>query len=106
MPTKPQDESGHGRRGVVAAGRKAGAGRKRKIGRGRRVRSRRTAALEGMDLFGHLCEVMGLFPEAGHEAVGEIAGRLMTERRKAELGGKRHREARTTCRRTKAQGRK
>ena len=33
-----------------------------------------------MDLFAHVCEVMGLFPTEGNEALAELVGRMKAGR--------------------------
>jgi hypothetical protein len=36
--------------------------------------------LDATDLFAHVCEVMGMFPNAGDQAIAEFVGRLKREK--------------------------
>lgn len=63
----------------------------KRSGKPKSVRRQRGDGLEGMDLLSNLCEVMGLFPRASDEAVGELAGRMMAERLRREAAEKRRR---------------
>ena len=46
----------------------------------RRPRRRRNAGGNSVDLFAHICEVMGLFPNEANQALAELVGRMKTER--------------------------
>lgn len=59
-----------------------------------------------MDLLANLCDVMGLFPAASEEAVGELVGRMMAERLRGEVAGKKRRVASAKVRRQKSFRRK
>ena len=101
MQPKPDNGSRERRRGAIAAGRELGAGKQRKCGRGSRDRPRKDPGLETMGLVGHLCEIIGLFPNASEEAVREFAGRMMTGRLQCEMDEKRRRAADPNTRRAK-----
>jgi len=46
----------------------------------RQPRRRKGAGEDAVDLFAHVCEVMGLFPKEGNEALAELVGRMKAER--------------------------
>jgi hypothetical protein len=46
----------------------------------RRPRRRKGARDAAVDLFAHVCEVMGLFPKEGNEALAELVGRMKVGR--------------------------
>jgi len=46
----------------------------------RRPRRRRTAGDESVDLLAHVCEVMGLFPREGDQALAEWVAKMKAER--------------------------
>lgn len=54
-----------------------------------------------MDLLANLCDVMGLFPAASEEAVGELVGRMMAERLRGEVAERKRRVTSATARRQK-----
>jgi hypothetical protein len=51
-----------------------------------------------MELLSHLCDVMGLFPAVGEEAIGELAGKMMAERLRREAAGGARRPGRAKTR--------
>jgi len=46
----------------------------------RQPRHRRGAGNDAVNLFAHVCEVMGLFPKEGNEALAEMVGRMKAGR--------------------------
>jgi hypothetical protein len=46
----------------------------------RSARRRRNGGGDSVDLFAHVCEVMGLFPNEANQALAELVGRLKAER--------------------------
>ena len=50
---------------------------------------RNVSGPEGAKLFDHLREILALFQDAGGDAAGELAGKMLLDRLRIELAGRR-----------------
>ena len=88
MPDKPEKRSRGRRRQAVQAASVVNAYKGEKGGRKRTAGPREDSGPGGTELFGHLCEILEMFPNAGEDAEGALAGKVMAARLRRELAAK------------------